>query len=229
LVREPDETAWVPTRTLEFDEEKEKQTGIATADKGTVTVNPQELNDQYTVKTARDPDVWKPAVFISYSKDNVPQRKRLELELRVLHNEGLLAEHWHDRMIDPGDEWDPAIQRNLEEADIVIIFCSAAALATDYIRENEIPRALELHGEGKTVVIPIVLEACRWDQTALGDLNALPEKAKPLNKWNPRPDGWKSVADGLAKVCTKLQQEPGKARAGGEFLKEGRAPRGARR
>jgi internalin A len=223
------EGAWVPTRTLEFDEGNERQTGIATADKGTVTVNPQQLNDQYTVKTARDPDVWKPAVFISYSKDNVPQRKRLELELKVLHNEGFIAAHWHDRMINPGDDWDSAIQRNLEEADIVIILCSSAALATDYIRDHEIPRALELHSEGKTVVIPIVLETCRWDQTALGKLNGLPEKARPLNKWNPRADGWNSVAEGLAKVCTKLQQDPGKARVAGESLKGGRAPRGALR
>ena len=36
-------------------------------------------------------------VFISYSKSNVNQRKRLETELKMLRYEGLLARHWHAR------------------------------------------------------------------------------------------------------------------------------------
>src|SRR5262249_52982087 len=125
-------------------------------------------------------------------------------ELKILKNEGLLAGLWQDRMIDPGDKWDDAIQRELADADVVIILASVAALSTDYITDHEIPHALKLHTTGKTVVVPVILEACRWDGTALGSLNALPEKAKPLNKWEPRADGWKTVADGLAKVFKKL-------------------------
>ncbi len=200
--------AWVATKTLEADEKQGRVTGIST-DRGTVDVDPAGPNNAYSVKPARSEELWKPMVFISYSKSNVTQRKRLESELKILKNEGLLASHWHDRMIDPGDKWDDTIQSKLAEVDVVIILVSSDALATDYINEHEIPKALELHNAGQTVVVPVILKACRWDKTALGTLNALPEKAKPLNEWPLSSAGWKSIADGLAKVFQKLMQNGG--------------------
>lgn len=216
---------WVETDVLEADERNQQKTGIRIPKKGTVLVDPQEPNDAYSEKPARQEEIWKPTVFISYSKSNVAQRKSLESQLKILGNEGLLDRHWHDRMIDPGDEWDETIQRELSEADVIVVLVSSDALATDYIRQHEIPKALELHKAGKTVVIPVVLEACRWDQTALEPLNALPEKGKPLNKWAPRPDGWKSVADGLAKVFKKLMTkgpQPGRRTSVGEAARSRR-------
>ena len=79
-------------------------------------------------------------------------------------------------MIAPGDNWNDVIQRELAEADVVIILASVASLSTDYITDHEIPKALELYNAGKTVVVPIILEACRWEKTALGPLNALQKK-----------------------------------------------------
>ena len=201
--------AWVSVATLEADERKKQQTGISVKDQGTVLVDPTKLNNEYTKKLARSDEVWKPTVFISYSKDNVTERERLERELKILKNEGLLDSHWHDRMIDPGDEWDDTIQSELAKADVVIILASVVALSTEYITKHEIPKAMELHNSGATVVVPIVLEKCRWGQTALGPLNALPEKARPLTSWNPRSNGWSTIADGLAKVFQKLMQNRG--------------------
>jgi internalin A len=200
---------WVATATLEADEQKNQKTGISIKDKGTVMVDPAESNNAYSEKRARLDAVWKPTVFISYSKSNVNQRKRLESELKILKNEGLLASLWHDRMIDPGDDWDDTIQRELTEADVVLILASHAALATDYITQHEIPKALELHKSDQTVVVPVILENCRWEKTALGTLNGLPEKGKALNTWKPRSDGWHSVANGLATVFEKLMKKGG--------------------
>lgn|GEM_PF-6282194 len=60
---------------------------------------------------------------------------------------------------------------------------------------------------GVTVVVPIILEECRWEPTALGKLNALPEKARPVTLWKPPSGAWKTVADGLAKVLKKLMEK----------------------
>jgi GTPase SAR1 family protein len=202
--------AWVSTAILEADERKKVNTGVPVPNQGTVMVDPKGPNDDYSELLARRDEVWKPTVFISYSKSNVTQRKRLESELKVLRNEGLLNRTWHDRMIDPGDEWDEKIQSELGDADVIIVMASAAALSTDYITDHEIPKALKLHKAGRTVLVPIVLEACRWSETALGPLNALPEKAKPLNKWKPSSDGWKTISDGLATVLKKLMAKKSK-------------------
>ena len=209
---------WVATATLEADEQKNQKTGISVKEQGTVMVDPAEPNNAYSEKLARRDEVWKPTVFISYSKSNVNQRKRLESELKILKNEGLLAGLWHDRMIDPGDDWNDIIQTELSGADVVIILASSAALATDYITQHEIPKALELHQSNKTVVVPVILEACRWSKTALAALNALPEKGKALNKWKPPSDGWNSVADGLATVFEKLMKQGGAKKRGGATI-----------
>jgi hypothetical protein len=124
-------------------------------------------------------------------------------------NEGLVNRIWHDRMIDPGDYWDDTIQAELKNADVIIVLVSSAALSTDYITRYEIPKALELHKIASAVVVPVILESCRWHKTHLGELNALPEKGNPLKKWKPPSDGWNSVADGLAKICEKLMAEAG--------------------
>ena len=198
------EGEWISTATLEVDERKGQKTGISTRDRGTIQVDPAEPNNAYSDRRARSDDIRKPTVFISYSKSNITQRKRLESELKILKNEGLLNRQWHDRMVDPGDRWDETIQTELSKADVIVILASTAALSTDYITEHEIPKALQLQDSGKAVVVPLVLEACRWEETALGPLNALPEKGKPLNKWRPQSDGWKTVSDGLAVVLKRL-------------------------
>lgn len=123
-------------------------------------------------------------------------------------------------MITAGEEWDDKIKRELDEADVVIVLLSSPALSTDYITNIEIPAALQLHEKGELVVVPVILEDCRWTNTPLGRLNALPEKGKPLNKWNPISDAWKSVSDGLAKVFSKLIKEGPKSER-----TEGRRPR----
>ncbi len=199
--------SWVATATLEADERSGRSTGVSTRE-GTVDVDPkEELNRAYSVWPARDESVWKPKVFISYSKSNVQQRKRLELELKILKNEGLLAGHWHDRMIDPGDEWADTIHRELEEADVVILLVSTPALATDYITDHEIPQTLKRHKAKETVLVPVILESCRWTKTALADLNALPAKGEPLTKWKPQSEGWNSVSAGLATVFKRLMRK----------------------
>ena len=202
------EGQWVSVATLESDERQQKQTGISTQ-AGTKMVDPVTANNAFSTWPGRRDDVWKPTVFISYSKSNINQRKRLESELKVLKGEGLLDGHWHDRMIDPGGEWDLTIKKELAEADVIIVLLSAAALATDYITTHEIPKALELYKAGKTVVVPVVLETCRWEKTALKDLNALPEKGRAINKWPKPADAWNSVADGLATIFEKLIQDKG--------------------
>ncbi len=194
---------WVPTATLESDEKLNRSTGIPTRG-GTLLVDPTEANNAYSEPPARSEDEWKPLVFISYSKANVKQRRRLESELKVLMNEGLIRRHWHDRMIAPGDEWHDVIQDELTRADVIILLISTEALATEYITKHEIPRAMARRQPGKIIVVPVILEPCRWQQTVLGPLNGLPEKAKAIDQWPRSSAAWNSVAEGLAAVFRDL-------------------------
>ena len=198
------EGTWVPVRTLEVDEKTENGvTGVAT-DAGTRMVKSAEKLNELSEEAARD-DSWKPRIFISYSHTDEAQRKKLELYLKVLATHGVLHERWDDRKIQPGEDWDKSIKRELEDADVVLLLLSTEALASHYIQTVEMKRALEREAAGECVVVPIILEHCAWELPELRKLQALPTAAKPVRDWTPQLKGWKDVSDGLRKVFERLR------------------------
>ena len=56
-------------------------------------------------------------LFYSYAHADEDLRRELEKQLAVLRRGGLIAE-WHDRKIDPGDDWKGEIDHYLMTADI---------------------------------------------------------------------------------------------------------------
>ena len=121
-------------------------------------------------------------LFYSYSKKDKALRDRLETHLNLLRGQGIIS-GWHDRCIGPGAEWDKAIHRNLEEAGIILLLVSADFLATPYIRDIEITRAMERHEEGTARVIPVILRPVSgWQTAPFGKLLALPANGKPVTE-----------------------------------------------
>ena len=59
-------------------------------------------------------------LFYFYSHQDEELRKELENHLSLLRRKGLIA-RWHDRMIGAGDEWKGEIDKNLEEAQVVLL------------------------------------------------------------------------------------------------------------
>lgn len=121
-------------------------------------------------------------VFFSYSHADEGLRDQLQKHLAVLKREGLIST-WHDRRILAGDDLDGTIQKNLVEADVVLLLVSPDFLASGYCYEVEFQRALERHNQGLTRVIPIILRPCDWQSTPIGKLFALPRDGKPVVSW----------------------------------------------
>ncbi len=88
----------------------------------------------------------------------------LEIHLASLKREGLI-ETWHDRRINPGDEFEKEISESLEKADIIILYVSPYFLESDYCNDMEMKRALERNSKSNTRVIPIIIEHCDWKIT----------------------------------------------------------------
>ena len=63
-------------------------------------------------------------LFFSYSKKDKRLRDSLEKHLSLLQDQGFTS-GWHDRLIEPGIEWDGAIDKHLEEAGIILLLISA--------------------------------------------------------------------------------------------------------
>lgn len=155
-------------------------------------VRPKIRSDLTARRTAR--------VFISYSHKDERYKNTVESHLKVLQRLGLV-EIWHDRRIGAGDEWRGAIDRNLEEADIVLLLISADFLASDYCNDVELEIALRRRTEGACQVIPIIVRDCNWNRDPrLRELQALPTDGRAVTTWSNQDTAWRTVSRGIEDV-----------------------------
>jgi len=119
-------------------------------------------------------------IFVSYSKQDVDTlEKGLIVSLKNLERQSKIN-IWYDKELKGGDEWDTEIKNQLQKADVILLVVSPDFIATDYIWDVEIKKALERHDKGEATVIPIILRHCDWtgEATPFSKLNAIPSKGK---------------------------------------------------
>ena len=101
-------------------------------------------------------------LFYSYSHKDEALRDELEEHLALLKRQGYIV-GWHDRRIGAGEEWRDQLDKNLEEAQIILLLISSSFLASDYCSDIETKRALDRHDKGEAKVIPVLLRAVDWE------------------------------------------------------------------
>jgi TIR domain len=148
----------------------------------------------------------KPAkVFCSYSHKNEEDVNQLRDWLRPLERQGLI-QWWYDREIAPGWEWDEAIDKNLRTADVILLLVTYAFMASDYVYEKEIGKAVERHERGEARVIPIIVRPADWEWAPFAKLQALPKDAKPITTWLNQDEAWLDVVRGIRRAVQMLTQ-----------------------
>ena len=112
-----------------------------------------------------------PQIFICYAhEDNESKdrskcwRKRLEQHLAPLQLQEK-AKFWSDKDIKPGEEWHEKIQITLQQVKAAILLVSPAFLASEYIRNSELPVLLKNAKDRGVVILPVLLRPCLWQET----------------------------------------------------------------
>jgi len=201
LENPPGESALV--KSLEEDEKQGQASSISTL-QGTKPVDHTKELNRVSSPEARDPDQWKAKVFISYPRKDLKQRDELIVRLKLLRAQGLV-DPWSDFNLTASDEWDKTLKQKLEEADIFALLVNDRFLASDYIREVEMKRALERRQAGDAELVSIIVENCDWKYTPLKDYHALPPDGKPIKNTKPTANAWHAVSEGLRKVLEKMR------------------------
>ncbi len=146
-------------------------------------------------------------LFYSYSQIDEALREKIEAHLKVLERQGYLK-GWRDRDIEAGGEWATEIDKNLNDADIILLLVSANFLASDYCYGIEMARAMQRHEAGEACVIPVILRPCLWQKASFGKLKALPKDGKPIISWKDEDEALLSVAEGISRVIDRLTSPP---------------------
>jgi TIR domain/Effector-associated domain 9 len=142
-------------------------------------------------------------VFFSYSDKDETLRDELANHLSLMKRQGVI-EAWHNRQISAGREWENAIDKNLNAADIILLLVSANFLASDYCYDVEMQRAMERHETGKARVIPIILKPVDWSDAPFSKLKPLPKDGKPVTSWQDKDEAFLNVAQGIRQVVEEI-------------------------
>jgi hypothetical protein len=146
-------------------------------------------------------------VFMSYSHKDEELRDQLEVQLAMLKREGLV-EVWHDRRMLAGDRLDWTIDKNLNEADIILLLLSPDFLASDYCYKMEKATALQRAQNGEARLISVVLRPCDWKHTDLPNYVMTPKDAKPITTWPNRDEAFLDVVQEIRRAIAKLPNPP---------------------
>ncbi len=138
-------------------------------------------------------------VVFSYSHTDEQLRNELEKHLSPLKRTGQI-ETWHDRRIDPGSEFESAIDLYFAEANIILLLVSPDFIASDYCYDIELNNALERHERGDAIVIPVILRPCAWHNLPFGKLLAATTDGKPIVKFTHIDDGFVEVVKAVDKA-----------------------------
>jgi O-acetyl-ADP-ribose deacetylase (regulator of RNase III) len=156
------------------------------------------------VATQEQGDRSRPVnVFLSYAHEDKRYRERLVTHFATMMKRGVI-QHWDDRAIVPGSNWDNEINTALDEANIVLFLISADFMASGYIDSVEIRRSFERHGRGEAILIPVLVRATDWRGTELSTLQALPGDGKPISEWPNQDKAYVDVVEGVARAVADL-------------------------
>ncbi len=146
-------------------------------------------------------------IFIAYSHNDLRHKDELKKFLRPLLNNGS-ARIWDDYDIEAGQNWEAEIKKRLYGADIILLLVSPDSLASEYFYGNEVEISLQRHDKEEARVIPIILRPCAWKLTPrLGTLEALPEKGKPVTKYELQDEAFTDIAHRLDEIIQEISKD----------------------
>ncbi|WP_309366229.1 toll/interleukin-1 receptor domain-containing protein [Rouxiella aceris] len=142
-------------------------------------------------------------VFISYSHKDELFKDSLKEHLSPLLQKGIIST-WDDRDISAGNDWAQEISVNLEAAEVILFLISPSFLASEYCSNIEAKRAMELHDEHKSILIPIVVRPCEWSECDYSRFQAVPKDAKPVALWSNEDEAWLDAVRGIKKIAQSV-------------------------
>ena len=167
-------------------------------------LNGVDLEETRKASQKRDSKSQPLRLFYVYSHKDEVLRNELETRLKILHRQGVIAQ-WQDRRITAGEKWTDQIDRNIEQADIILLLMSPDFLASDYCYDKELQRALERHDAGEVRVIPIVVREVNWLLSPFSTLQALPKDARAITTWADPDLAWRSVEEGIERATAEIR------------------------
>jgi formylglycine-generating enzyme required for sulfatase activity len=101
-------------------------------------------------------------IFISYSHKDEKLFKEFLVHLKPLQDQGII-DVWTDKRLQAGQDWHSEIQQGVVSAAVAVLLISPDFMASDYIRQHEIPPLLQAAEAGELRLAPLYLSTVFLD------------------------------------------------------------------
>lgn len=129
-------------------------------------------------------------VFVSYAHEDQPFLDHLLTFLKPLEMQDQVCA-WSDREIRSGSEWPGEIENSIGNARAAILLVSEHFLASEFIRNSEIPRLLHRRDNNRLIILPVIVRECLFNLAVFpyndGDRGKQEFRLSSLKSMNP-PD-----------------------------------------
>jgi hypothetical protein len=107
------------------------------------------------------------SIFISYAHEDDRWLKKLRPHLESLVQDVAEISYWDDRKIKAGEDWREEIRNQLNAARAALLLVSADFLASEFIRNDELPALLSQAESRKTRLYCLIVRPCRFDKVPI--------------------------------------------------------------
>ncbi|USD26604.1 leucine-rich repeat domain-containing protein [Flagellimonas marinaquae] len=122
-------------------------------------------------------------IFISYAHADKTWLEKVQKHLKALENHNDIGfTVWDDTKINAGQNWKEEIKSALEKSGIAILLISTDFLASDFIKDEEVPKILQNAKEYGTKILPVIVEYSLFTKVdSVSIFQALNDPNKPLS------------------------------------------------
>lgn len=161
---------------------------------------------------APTPENPKLKVFLLYDPGDEAEKNDLYIQLTPLRRTELI-QTWDESQILPGADWEQEINRRMAEADIILLLVTPNFFSSDDIYEKYLRAALQRHEAKQSVVIPLLIKSCVWEDTPIGKLTTiLPRKKTALDRQGDPETALSDTIEQLKGWCKKIVDRKKNAR-----------------
>lgn len=144
-------------------------------------------------------------VLISYSHKDTKLKDEFLEHLEVARQFKDIA-LWTDDLIEPGADWRKELESAFQQADVVLLLVSRSLLASNLIRDGEVPKMIARQQERGLLVIPVIMRDCVWkEHPMIQHLHPLPPNGEPIFKYtgNRRDRTFNEIVTEIIKLARK--------------------------
>ena len=143
----------------------------------------------------------KKKVCIYYSHKDIKHLLRLQTHFASYGKKNVI-DIWDATKIGAGAQWREEIEKALETTRVAVLLVSADFLASEFIAENELPPLLKAAESGGTIILPVILSPCVFEDTPLQEFQAVNHPSEPLSKLtgSRRDEVWVTLVKFIMKL-----------------------------